>query len=151
MCLLTIKRRTTREDILALEPEIASKDISVWKVLLLEIKPNSRLRNRYISPYYDFEYKKGEHYYQTEDWCSKSASYQNNQYGLEIESGLHAYINKIFAENDEGKGGYVWRLHASQYYRIYYNKIIVKMTIPKGSRYYLGICGDIVTDNLIWK
>ncbi len=134
MCLNTINRFPDAESAEAGRKlwRTANKDIIVYKLLLKKKARNGTFK--YISPFKEFQYKKGEHYYQTDDWCTATVvSVGSMGFYLEINEGLHSYLNPFFAST--------W----------YNNSVLVKMVIPKGSRYFMGQNGDIVSDNLIWK
>lgn len=132
MCLTTIRRWRDKDAAEAsLHPNIMSKDMKVYKILRVGIKHRKKT---YYSPYRHFPYEKGMHYYQTEDWCTKSIV--SDIYGgvyLDIHEGLHAYVNPLFAGE------------------LASNEVIIEMIIPQGAKYYLGANGDIVTDQLIWR
>lgn len=136
MC-LTIKTNETIEEAIQKYKRIATKNIIVYKIFHKKEWNNQYGKGcSYISPYRNYSYRLGYHYYQTGKkftytmWCISSI--------LNIFEGLHAYrgINYI-----------------RTYYKaalIHKNKYaIIKCIIPKGSEYYVGNAGDIVSDNLI--
>lgn len=134
MC-LTTKGFPTKKEALKYkkEGEILKKDLIVYKIL-------NKTRTGYFSPFQDTQYERGYHYYQTEKPFTFSGvrrKWFSYVYGFTIDRGLHSYVNKIIAEDS----------HA---YRRCMNGRVVKMVIPKGSKIYRGINGDIVSDNLIW-
>lgn len=104
---------------------IAKDNITVYKKLW-------KLGKDYVSPHRCFPYEKGTHYYQDGNWCTFNTMYTTCGIQLEINEGLHAYLNPIFVTlgND---------------------MVVVKMIVPKGSKYFIGIDGDIVANNLIWR
>ena len=123
MC-LTIKGFRTRKEAREFQPFIAKKDIKVYKVLNVFD----------CSPYRNFKYEKGYHY------STKFTKYFSRwvNWVIRINSGLHAY--RSFTKAEENR--------SNNYYPSDYK--VVTMYIPAGSKYYKGINGDIVSDNLIW-
>jgi len=107
---------------------IAKEDINVFKILT---------RGNF-APFKSFLYEKGMHYYQEgkpfgigkieKPWYS-------SMWRFDVEQGLHSYTSKSKAEE-----------HLS----FYINIKIVKMIIPKGALYYIGINGDVVSSELIY-
>lgn len=105
-------------------PLIASKDITVWKVL----EKNDR------SVFRKFKYQKGVHYFQTGKPFSFRISENVSGFAfMTIDKGLHSYCSRTKAKS-----------------YLDTNKKIVKFIIPKGSKYYLGCMQDIVSDQLIY-
>ena len=120
MCLY-IKPHTRRR--------IAKRDIPVFKVL-------RRVGINLCSPYQDVRYEQGKtkrvklqhepsHKYQW--WRARN-----------IDIGLHAFVNKTNAEDLARK---VQGLSTAA-------AVLVDMIVPKGSAYYLGTNGDIVSSRL---
>lgn len=111
---------------------IASEDITVYKVVIKIDK------GHYQSLYQMYEYKDGEHHYQTGD---KFGTIDDSYYELMITTGLHSYTSLEVA-------------HASleivqcKSYHYRYLKII-ECIIPKGSQYFKGIYKEYCSDNLI--
>lgn len=131
MCLTTIRRWGDVASAEISSPNTLSSDMKVYKVLKVTTKNRKKT---YSSPYRHFPYEKGIHYYQTKDWYTTSI--RADLYGsvyMEINQGLHAYVNPHFA-------GFISN-----------NQVIVEMIIPAGAKYYLGNAGDIVANQLIWK
>lgn len=129
MCLV-IKNIKTRElaRIYTKNPKIAKKDVNVFKVL----DENNN------SAYQYFKYEKGTHYYQTGRPFSfeiyKQESVFNYGWRININRGLHSFTLKKAAKEI-----------------LYPNDKIVKMVIPRGSKYYISSDGtEIVSDNLIY-
>ena len=120
MCLQVDKRFKTRQEARNYKPLIAKKDIKVYKYLDFE-------DDVYISLFMGFKYEKGYHYSAN---ISRNIFKRRhlNVWTIECNRGLHAYTNKMN--------------------KAYFEEII--MYIPKGSEYYLGTNGDIVSNNLIW-
>lgn len=109
---------------------IARKEITVYKELE---KHTLRGKDSYTSPYRNFPYKKGEHYYQTGNWCTTKIFPDNNgNFRINVFEGLHSYLNPYFAHKTR-------------------NRVIIKMVIPAGAKYFLGEDCEIVSDQLIWK
>ncbi len=139
MC-LTLKRNYTtyRGAKRASErPKIAKKDIVVYKIL-----KNRRVglsgRPAWATVYQNFKFSKGYHYYQ-EVYKSEGEfgiSFKQDSLGVRvrIDEGLHAWTTKSTASRN-----------------CFGDVKIFEMIIPKGSKYYLGRNGDIVSNNLIWK
>ena len=57
---------------------------------------------------------------------------------IEVESGIHAYTTLRAAKDDDAVGMLRTPVVA-----------IVQAVIPKGARYYIGQCDDIVSDSLL--
>lgn len=113
------------------KPLIAKKDIIVYKVL----------RKNNTSRYKRFKFKKGYQYtndkfgFSYYDYYKYYDSYKPiiKLWKLSIEEGLHSCIDKN-STNQHNHG----------------DSKIIKMIIPKGSEYFLGKRGDIVSNKLIW-
>lgn len=134
MCLNTKKRFDTFKEAQAYKGEIATKDIVVYKVLDRASKTYGQ------APYQsDFYYEKGIQYTESKLKIEVKRSF-NDEYCLQIHQGLHAFVYKTC----KGIKEYMY-LHKQDC-----KSKAIKMTIPKGSIYYLGTNGDIVTNNLIW-
>lgn len=133
MCLIVKKDIDCFENVEKLfkTPLIAKEDIVVYKVLNKVKRKGFSLYAK--SPYQGFMYLKGAKY-----TAELRMDYDKNMqgYALYIEEGLHAWqsINNgcKLLYNKENNG------------------FITEMIIPKGSKYFLGIHGDIVTNEMIW-
>ena len=124
MCLKVNTNFYTRKEAREHKPLIAEKDIKVYKV----IDVNDR------SPYFNFKYHKKYHYS-----CNFSKNIVNyGRWYIKINKGLHSFIKH--SEAKIRKAGFL----NEDYFKI------VTMYIPKGSEYYLGDNGDIVSNNLVW-
>jgi len=124
MCLKVDKKFKTRKEARNFKPLIAKKEIKVYKILDTEN----------TSPYFTFTYDKGYQY------SSNFSKYIEENYGwkIKINKGLHSFIDYKNAKE-------------RKYCFLYPESFkIITMYIPKGSKYYLGDDGDIVSDNLIW-
>lgn len=98
-------------------PRIALKDIKVQKLFI-------RVNSRFISPYQEFEYKKGVTY------KSKfKFEFDSVLYNIHINEGLHSYTKKIkiTINND-----------------LYVKECI----IPKGSIYFVNKDNEVVSNKL---
>lgn len=93
-----------------------------------DITVYKRLYSTGKAPYRDFYYKKGFHYYQE----GEPFSFIRNGSFVKVREGLHAFVSEKRASES------------------WVGVKTVKMIIPKGSKYYRGDNGDIVSDNLIW-
>ena len=129
MCLTIQKSFSTRQqarDFLK-NPSILDKDMIVYKVLL----------TNNCSPYRGMYYEKGMHYYREgrNIFTSKIHKYPYIAWRVQIHEGLHAFTDLAEAQNVAYRN----------------DKKIVKMVIPKGSRYFRDDWRkEIVADNLIW-
>lgn len=103
-----------------IKPLIAKEDIIVYKVLD---------QNNY-SPYRAYKYTEGFHYYETGDIIPEVGKCSTD---IIIKKGLHSYSSYTIASTRRNS-----------------TDKIVKMIIPKGSKYFIGKNEDIVSDNLIW-
>lgn len=136
MCLIVNKMFASSEEARNYfnKPLIAKKDIKVYKIL----ENLNKNKTTGYSPFKYMKYKKGFQY--TESHFNMNIEeYYTSLYELCINQGLHAYIKK----NSEGL-----KCHLSQF--SYSSPEIIEMYIPKGSKYFLGKDGEIVSDNLIW-
>ena len=122
MC-LTITGFRTRKEAREFKPFIAEKDIKVYKLLTED--------NKSIFKYFQFD--KGYHYSVKRFTKNTEFGLYSRQWKLNISKGLHAYVSLKKAKEVQ-----------------FGDEKIVIMYIPARSQYYLGINGDIVSDNLIW-
>lgn len=123
MCLnvdQTFKTQTAAERAKALT---AKKDIIVYK----------RFKNNpgYWSPYQGFPYQKGK-VYSVPGFSRSTGGFVGSGYTLRIRIGFHAYISRGAA-----------RANANAFEKV------VQCVIPKGARYFLGTCKEIVSTKLI--
>ena len=128
MCLTIQTRFRTRQEARDLQPSIAKKDMVVFKI----ISPIG------ISPYRNFKWEPGFHYYQ--DNCKLPKNIRQNysdQWRVRVHIGLHAFTTLYQAEVKK-------RNWLSQ------NDMIVEMIVPKGAKYYLGENNDIVSTEMIY-
>lgn len=124
MCLTVKEGFKTRKEAREYKPLIAKEDIKVYKVVNLENK----------SPYFSFYYEKGYHY--ASNFSKNIVNY--SRWHIKINKGLHSFIK--YKKAKERKNNF---LSSDDF------KIII-MYIPKGSEYYLGTGGDVVSNNLVW-
>ena len=134
MCLTINKVFNTKEEALAYPASIATEDIKVYKVLIGKKILGIPFGN--MAPYRDFHYTRRKKYRAK---FGRTTSYtfpwtNDDRFSLDIDEGLHAYVEKKDAMKLKEK-----------------ETIVVQMTIPKGSEYYLGTRGDIVSNCLIYK
>jgi len=134
MCLTVSRVFTTKYEALSYPALVAIKDIKVYKVLIGRRILGIPFGN--MAPFRKFHYAWRKKY--TAEF-SKSTSYtspwtKNAKFNLDIDAGLHAYVDKGLAISNKDK-----------------ECIVVQMTIPKGSEFYLGSRGDIVSNCLIYK
>lgn len=120
MCLYTKKTWKTRETAIKSSIPIAKEDIKVYKVLTLSN----------LSPCQYFKYQKGKTY--KANIQRRPGKHHKNYYYFAIFQGLHTCVTKLEAKRDFNNGK------------------IVEMIIPKGSKYYIGTHGDIVSNKLKW-
>lgn len=118
--------------------EIAKEDIIVYKVLRLKNPFWPTLRG--LSPFQDFQYKIGQTYkskFVLGDYSKPYDFYDTAEFHLDIENGLHAYVNasNVFMNRT---------MESSHPHKVF------EMIIPKGSKYFVGKRYDIVSDTLIW-
>jgi len=125
MCLYVKTTFKTRQEARDFQPLVAKKNIEVWKILMNEGK----------SPYRHFKWEPGFHYYQDNGKLPKNI---NGCWNIQIHAGLHAFVDEVTARKRRREMFY------------YHNKHIVKMTIPKGAKYFLGTNGDIVSTEMIY-
>ncbi len=127
MCLTIRKSFATEQEAQAVlkKPNIAKEDIKVYKAL-------DCFNGVYQTPYRGYTMKEGEHYYQTGKIFGTSITKRWGTARLEINitQGLHAWLKRKSAVGAANN--------------------IIEMIIPKGSKYFIGMYGDIVSDNLIW-
>lgn len=146
MCLTTIKTfplsSDEKKDVYDTDinkyAEIAKEDIIVYKVLRLKSKFWPALSG--LSPFQDFKYIVGKTYtskFILGDYSKPFNIHNSPDYRLEIENGLHAYVNPSNEFMKRALSSY--RPHKA-----------FKMIIPKGSKYFIGTRHDIVSDTLIW-
>lgn len=113
------------------DPFIAKNNIVVYKVL---IRPNN-IKNKAKSPYQCFKYKRGIKY--TSNFYF-NIFYVDFMWNINIEDGLHSWSSVNPSCN------------SLLYDEKITNGFVTKMIIPKGSKYFIGDKGDIVSDQLIW-
>lgn len=109
-------------------PLVAKEDIVVYK----RLKKTSK---GYKSPYKDFVYNVGYHYYETSSLRKRytgSPMYNFRLHSFDINEGLHSYKD----------------LTTAMYWKNTLEKI-VKMIIPKGAKYYDN-GSEIVSTELIF-
>lgn len=132
MCLTVNERFKSKEAAIAAasNPLIAKEDIIVYKALGA-FRNDEKTRAR--SPHRFFEFEKGYHYYQDDDTFGFRYNFDawEAEWKIVIHEGLHACLKKSRAEN--------------------HSKNVVRMTVPKGTKYFLNKLGDIVSTQLIWK
>lgn len=146
MCLTTIKTfplsSDEKKDVYDTDinkyAEIAKEDIIVYKVLRLKNNIWPTLSG--LSPFQDFKYIISKTYtskFILGDYSRPYDIYDTPEYHLEIENGLHAYVNSsnVFMNRT---------MQSSKPHKVF------KMIIPKGSKYFVGTRHDIVSDTLIW-
>lgn len=133
MCLTTksLPKRNTKSKLLDIFLKTATRNITVYKQL--------KLTKYYLYPY-EKQYKSPYQYtIYSPDILYKSRlgiTWRWDGKGLVVSEGRHAYNNiKKAREMTYGISSYK----------------IAKMTIPKGSKYIVGVDGDIVSNRLIWK
>ena len=133
MCLIVNERFQTREEAIVAshKPLIAKKDITVYKGLRRMIKGLYSKKERWLTPYKNFEFEKGYHYYQDNDTFGIYYSFSDYHWRIVIGAGLHACTKKARARE--------------------HSKNVFKMVVPKGAKYFLNNLGEIVSTELIWK
>ena len=129
MCLHSLKHYKTKKEALqaSKKPLIAEKDITVYK----------RLNLNDNSPYQFFKYEKGYEYIEhsfLKDETKVFYIWQVKEYYFIKNKGFHAYRSKNKAEA----------------FRNTYTQKIVKMVIPKGAKYFLGVDSEIVSNRIIY-
>lgn len=131
MCLtLSKKFRSKKAAELAFSnPLIATEDIVVFKKLS---KRKRKAGIVFSAPYQNFLYEKGTHYYQEGYDFTSRITKSGRSYELQIYEGLHAKTTAAATRFTNGN-------------------ITIEMIVPKGSKYFLGINNDIVSNNLIWR
>lgn len=114
-------------------PKVAKKDIVVYKVL----------DHNMFSPYY------GLSYLLNRKITSKLMRYDHvwnpSTQIFIVEEGLHAYTKRRVAYV---KQHYLNKVDGEDFLTTY---SVYKAIIPKGSKYYIGLNGDIASDALIIK
>lgn len=119
----TPKRFKSNEDAKSFEPTIAKKDIKVYKLLV---------KYECTSPHRNERYWRGDTKRVT--LGKVVVLFKKSEYRVMVEEGMHAYTTRKSADCDYAR--------SSCY--------VHEMVVPKGSKYYLGIHGDIVSDTLHW-
>lgn len=120
--------------------QVTKQDMIVYKTLYYKYLHNEgqKWKNQYgsgivntkfTSPYCNFEYELGYHYYQ-EGKDKFTYDYNNSCTEFYVNKGLHAWLSQKTAESRRA------------------GNIVVECIIPKGSEYFKGEY-DIVSDNLI--
>ena len=131
MCLTVNKVFDTRKDALKYyrTPNVARRNITVWKSLISVVSDKSGRVIEAKSPHKCFLYERGFCYYQSgHKFTQKTQMIGTGMWELRIFRGLHAYRR---------------RNHPA-------DNTLMKMIIPKGARYFIGVGNDIVADQLIW-
>ena len=105
----------------------AKRDMIVYKRFNVHVKRDKTIV--LISPYQRKKYEVNMHYHQT---GKEKFTFEWWNGELCINRGLHAYVNYKDVINN-----------------LFYDEYAVKCIIPKGSTYFLGKYGDIVSDNMI--
>lgn len=100
-------------------PNITKKDILVYKVLYKYIQGG------YETPYQNYFIK-----FENEKFVYPKTDMEGTF--CTIEKGIHTHRYREYGE-----------FHVYGYYKLF------KAIIPKGSEYYIGTCGDVVSNNLI--
>lgn len=137
MC-LTIRGilASSLEEAIKQTKRIATQDMVVYKIFF-KVKWANRYGKgyNYLSPYRDYVYHLGYHYYQTGK--KFTFDYYSGIGLLDVNEGLHAYRSMKDLKDDFPN----W---------MKYGYTIIKCIIPKGSEYFIGSFNiDIVSDNLI--
>jgi len=140
MCLTVINKFKTRQQArdFAKQPLIATKDISVFKILKRETCFFSGEFQGYSSPYRSMIYERNQEY-SVPNFKSNTQNNYKSEWRLNISSGLHAYTSEYVARQ-------LWEDEI-------YDKthLLVKMYIPKGALYFIGEDKEIVSTKLIFK
>lgn len=133
------------------DERIANKDITVYKAVY-RVK-SSKEKAKYLAPFNMwFEYEIGKTYFQPMDGVSIGV------YSYEIHNGLHCFSPEMWVERKFIYGFTVSRYgnksekeHSWDFKIISPKKIpvIMKCTIPQGTKYYQNSVGEIVTEKLI--
>ncbi len=123
------------------KPLIAKKDIRVYKIFnSVNYDANGKI-NEAISVYQDFKYKKGKKYILNGKAILRPSRRQSSWNNLwEINRGFHAYRTSIWAKN-KLKGSWMYDNSSK----------IIQFYIPKGSSYYYGTDGEIVSNQIEWR
>jgi len=141
MC-LTLKNPTTKltiEEAIKLHKKVATKNITVYKVLGI-------VGNGYQTPYQNYPMDLNTHYYNV---GKNKFTFDLSYYKLNVNQGLHAYTSLAKAKLKAMSG----------YLKCWWpDRVIVKCIIPKKSVYFINeykheICTDnlIITDQIIPK
>ncbi len=133
MCLnVKHKKVKTYQEARAIQPQIAKRDIYVYKVFKTRLEGGS-----IVSPSRKFSYDYGGTYK-----AKFKKEYENRwQWGgglkweINIQAGLHSFRSLEKAE------GTSWAAS--------YGAIILRCKIPKGSKYFIGHRKDIVSNKLV--
>lgn len=135
MCLRVNKEFKNKKEALEYfeKPLITKTDIKVYKLLERLTYEKSKIIGG-VSPFAYYRYERGFQY--TESDFSRKI---NGLFELEIEQGLHAYVDKNTALKEK-KDSKIWDWHFH----------IIEMWIPRGAKYFIGTHNDIVTNKLIW-
>lgn len=111
-------------------PLRADGDMLVWKVLQCDLSDSPR----WISPFMGVPYEFGR------KATSDFGLAPNGPDNAVVEQGLHAYSFKSAKATDFYFGTFI---DSSPRHKAY------PAVIPDGSLYYVGVCKDIVADNLV--
>lgn len=117
----------------------AKEDITVVKILN---KDNT-------SPYKYFGYQPGMHYTLDEALEAKKSVFYYSEGRYYVERGYHAFVLSEVEISRSCSDIVVIPVRKSNNSWSFFDSKIVVMTVPKGARYYLGVNGDIASDQLV--
>lgn len=124
-------------------PLIAKEDMKVYKILYFKKGVNQHKPRVYQSPYQEYIYKPGTHYFQIGKKFDFNIDITCDRfYELKINDGFHSFIYLYKAIKLSH------RIILSKWHPM--DVGIFEFIIPKGSEYFLGDDNDIVSDNLIF-
>lgn len=126
MCLYLDTKKHEVNEFKNPKPNIAESNMIVYKVL-------ERVKGELIAPFRRNNYVIGR-LYEAKFGIKRVADWKSH--GFEIEEGLHAFVdpNSSIAQEVKSRSD---------------NNVILYAKIPKGSEYFLGTDGDIVSNKLI--
>lgn len=127
-----------------LKIKTAKKDITVWKVVLYDIR-----RGFYVSPVTDYRYVLGV-------INNVEMIFKVNNYLIGGYDGFHSFSNKVYYRYSDDKVSifkkrtftmdkYVF----SVFYKRGFDFAIAKGRLPKGTKYAINKSGEIISSNII--
>ena len=126
--------------------KIATKDLTVYKILLL-----NKSSNTLVAPYFrDFYYTIGANYYY--DSIINPVPVFPCDDTIKIEAGLHCYSEKCKVKSIGPAGVAIYSpkdFLTGVYHRQFETYAVIKCTIKVGNLYYENNLGEIVTDSLV--